>query len=252
MSSNSVNAINLEWITDLHDTLNELKQYNPDLPLYLTSPAPSKTFSAGLDLSAVLNNQHDIEFVKEFSQQLQTAFETFYLLPRPTIGILNGHCIAGGLMLALSCDYRVACKRNIEKENGTYCIKAVPLGMSVPPTLLHIIRSQLNSTVLFETLLTGRVYSVQEASKNGIVHEVVDVGDIPREQAHQMMLDHAMKTIDPTVCFAEWKKQTKQTKLDQMKATGEWNTLNEQFIQSVLRPETRTAIQSQMNAIKKK
>ena len=62
-------------------------------------------------------------------QRLTDALFVSHLVP--TLAAINGHCFAGGMMLALCCDYRVM--TNGERRNAWMCMNEV----RVPPTLPH-------------------------------------------------------------------------------------------------------------------
>ena len=88
--------------------------------------------------------------------------------PWPTVAAINGHCLGGGLELAITCDLRI-------------CAAGAQLGM--PPAKLGLIyghtglRKFLDAIGLARTkelFLTGRNYSASRAERFGLVNEVVD------------------------------------------------------------------------------
>jgi enoyl-CoA hydratase/carnithine racemase len=63
-------------------------------------------YSAGLDLKEVASL--DGLGMSLFLARLEALMEALYLYPGPSVAYVNGHAIAGGCLLALFCDYRVA------------------------------------------------------------------------------------------------------------------------------------------------
>jgi enoyl-CoA hydratase len=92
---------------------------------------------------------------------------------RPTVAAVNGHAYAGGLILALGCDFRVA-------QTGDFrCgINEVPVGIPMPSVYTELLRHRLGTAVTTEAILTGRTYSPEQALGERIYQEVVDPEDL--------------------------------------------------------------------------
>jgi enoyl-CoA hydratase len=58
--------------------------------------------------------------------------------PRPTVAAINGHAIAGGLITALDCDFRVAARKP-----SKFGLNEVPIGIPMPAAYVEIIRYTL-------------------------------------------------------------------------------------------------------------
>jgi enoyl-CoA hydratase/carnithine racemase len=87
--------------------------------------------------------------------------------PWPTVAAINGHCLGGGLELAITCDLRI-------------CAAGAKLGM--PPAKLGLVYSHTGLRKFLDTVglartkelfLTGRNFEAQRAEEMGLVHEVV-------------------------------------------------------------------------------
>ncbi|MBV8792754.1 MAG: enoyl-CoA hydratase/isomerase family protein, partial [Pseudolabrys sp.] len=97
------NAIDISLLTQLSTTLRELEQRRDVTAVVLTGAG--KAFSAGLDLKLVPT--YDRSQQNELLRILNQVLYQLYALPIPTVAAVNGHAIAGGLVLALACDMRV-------------------------------------------------------------------------------------------------------------------------------------------------
>src|SRR5207245_4150605 len=88
-------------------------------------------------------------------------------LPKPTVAMVNGHAIAGGLVLALACDYRLGL-------DGDYKIglNEVAIGASYPKVALEITRLRLAHQRASELLLGAALYPAGQAIRLGVVDEL--------------------------------------------------------------------------------
>ncbi|KDQ15244.1 hypothetical protein BOTBODRAFT_31897 [Botryobasidium botryosum FD-172 SS1] len=123
-----------------------------------------KFFSNGLDYLAAI--QSEIFFPRIFHPVL-TRLMSF---PIPTIAALNGHTFAGGMLLALSCDYRVM------TSGKAWCsMNEIHFGAPITACTAEILRAKIRSpNVLRACILEGRRFTPQDALANGLVDEIVD------------------------------------------------------------------------------
>merc|ERR1712087_107530 len=86
----------------------------------------------------------------------------------PTVALINGHCYAGGLMMALSCDWRL-----MLRDAGDVCLSEVALGKNLPMGIRTLLRTKMTAKALRTSVLTGKKYSCAEAVEAGIIDEMV-------------------------------------------------------------------------------
>jgi enoyl-CoA hydratase/carnithine racemase len=120
-------------------------------------------FSAGLDLDAL-----DRGALHELLAVMDEAAGALFLHPGPTVACINGHAVAGGCLLALCCDHRVA-----QDDPGLRVgMTGLALGLLYPPIVLEILRYRLPSHTLDRVLLGAERFSAREALELGLVDEV--------------------------------------------------------------------------------
>jgi enoyl-CoA hydratase len=95
-------ATRLEMAKALQDTAED-----PSVMVLVLSGAGEKSFISGSDLKelSTLDALQMEEFTSTLGQRFYTRFEE---LPKPVIAMIDGHCLGGGLELALACDIRMA------------------------------------------------------------------------------------------------------------------------------------------------
>jgi enoyl-CoA hydratase/carnithine racemase len=144
-----------------------------DAPLLLSGAGD--VFSAGLNLREVASL--DTEGMRTFLGRLERLMEVLYLYPGPTAVAVNGHAIAGGCILALCCDHRVAA-RDPRAKIG---LNEVALGLHFPPRIMAIIRSRVPRQHLEQVLLYAGLFDPDEACRLGLVDAVAEDAEAAAE-----------------------------------------------------------------------
>jgi enoyl-CoA hydratase len=168
MTSNKVNAMNGDFFVDLRDALAEVERGEP-LPVVLTGQG--RCFCAGLDLRELYTL--DRPALTAVVERLDETVRTLFALSRPTVAALNGHAIAGGCVLALACDVRVAVDRDAQIG-----VNEVAVGIPYPAVPLAVMRHALSPAHAREVLLFGRLYAPNEALARGLVDEIVAPSEV--------------------------------------------------------------------------
>jgi len=162
------NAITPQLLNDLSGALDAAREDDGVRAIVLTGEG--RFFSAGLDLRG------GIDFAAAITPggatdpfaALRDSLLTFLRFPKPTVAMLNGHAIAGGLILILACDYRLG-------VDGEYRIglNEVAIGASFPRAAYEIVRLRLTHQQASELLLGAAIYPTHQAVRLGIVDELL-------------------------------------------------------------------------------
>ena len=127
-------------------------------------------FSAGLDLKLLPELDRDAQ--REFVSGLNSLFGAWYGLPRPVVAAIGGHAVAGGMILVLCTDYRVASRR------AKVGLSEVRVGVAMPIAVDAICRAELAPHAARVLLLGGEVIDTTEALRLGAVDELADPADV--------------------------------------------------------------------------
>jgi len=169
MNTNKVNVQNDSFFADLHDAFDRLeREFNP-YPVVLTGQ--SDVFSAGIDFQYSFNifGSGDLNKIREWYRNYRATNLRIFQYPRPTVAAVNGHAIAGGLITALDCDFRIAARKSAK-----FGLNEVPIGIPMPAAYVEIIKYALGDQIGAVTTLRGQLYTTEEAEKLGFFHEVVE------------------------------------------------------------------------------
>lgn len=163
------NAIGPEMITALQEAMREVNEKY----LGMVLAGGSKFFSIGLDLPQLLNlNRHDMT---DFWMRFENLVLDLYTLSMPTVAAIHGHAPAGGLILAMACDYRLA-----GKERKVLGLNEVKIGLGVP-FLAHLILEQIvGGAATREIELEGKFYAPDQALAMGLLDSLETVQDLEK------------------------------------------------------------------------
>ncbi|HEX3173341.1 MAG TPA: enoyl-CoA hydratase-related protein [Solirubrobacterales bacterium] len=160
------NALDHEILDALAETMPRLNCEIETRCVLITGAPP--VFSAGYDISSIPGETFERDAEALVAHPFHAAMDAIARHPWPTVAAINGHCLGGGLELAITCDLRI-------------CVEGAKLGM--PPAKLGLVyghtglRNFLDTVGLARTkelFLTGRNYEARRAEQIGLVHEVVD------------------------------------------------------------------------------
>jgi enoyl-CoA hydratase len=135
-------------------------------PILLTGEGPA--FSAGLNLKEVADL--DLEGMKTFLGRLERVSSKLFNYPAPTVACVNGHAIAGGCILAVACDWRVAANN----ERARIGLNEVAIGLRFPPMILRLLRHRLGGPNLEKAVLGAGLHAPAAAMALGMVDELSD------------------------------------------------------------------------------
>lgn len=230
MRSNSVNKMNPEYFRDLNEAIDTIEREHPSLPLVLT--ASGRTFSAGLDFEDVFPRftRNDLAEIWAWFDTFRGALLRIFTLPRRTVAAVNGSAYAGGLILALGCDVRIAAA-----GSARFSINEVPIGIPMPGVFTEIVRYAVGTRTAADAILSGQIYDVEAAHRLGFVHQVV-----PPEQ----LLDEALKqarVIAPD-CHPAYATSKKALQLPALRyIAGDGAEMDLLAIRTITAPESQQA-----------
>jgi len=143
--------------------------------------ASEKFFSAGADVSVFAKSDFDTQ--NAFVVCANDAMSKFESTPKVVIAAINGHCLGGGLEIALCCDFRFAAE-------GSYKIglPEVTLGLLPGTGGTQRLPRLIGRQKALELMLRGTTLSPQEAKDAGIVDELVPAEDLQRHAVEHALL----------------------------------------------------------------
>jgi len=155
------NAISPQLVDDLGAALNACRSLCKGLIL----AGGSKFFSIGFDLPALL--PLDRNEISDFYHRFNQTALALFTLPVPSVCAIFGHAIAGGTILVLTCDYRVAAL-----ENKLLGLNEIKLGVPVPHLADLMLRLIVAERAATDIVYRGEFVTAADAGKIGLIDEI--------------------------------------------------------------------------------
>ena len=169
------NALNLEMIQQLS---KYYKQVNKDSNIkLLIINANGKHFSSGADLNWMKNVQnYPTKQNLQDAKQLANMLLLLYNLSKPVLCAIQGNVYGGALGIIACADIVIA------SNNSQFCFSEVKLGLA-PAIITPFILNAISPHIAKYRILTATSFSAEIAYELGLVHELIDIIDLPKRIA---------------------------------------------------------------------
>ncbi len=161
------NAITLEMWRALPGALEDLAS-DPETRVLVIRGAGEEAFASGADISEFERVRHDAASGRRYSRTVQRAEAALAAFPRPTVAMIRGSCVGGGLVVALACDLRFAGRRS------RFGITAARLGIVYGYASTRRLASVVGPSHARDLLYSARLVGAEEALAMGLVNRVCD------------------------------------------------------------------------------
>lgn len=172
LSRGKVNAVNEKVVDELTDCFRALS-YDPNVKAVILT-SEGKFFTFGFDIPEFLGYSKEafIRYLTKFTG----LYTDIFLYPKPVVAALNGHTIAGGCMLAIACDYRI-----MVPGNAKISLNEINFSSSVFAGSVEIMKLWLGQRQAEAALLSGAMYSAEEALEIGLIDRIAAKADLENE-----------------------------------------------------------------------
>lgn len=190
-----LNAINLSMWQQLADNMAKLSA-DPGVRCVVIRGAGEAAFAAGGDLEEFVTDRATLEQALHYHGQVAAALNAIADCRHPTVALIRGACIGGGLEIAGVCDLRIA------GESARFGAPINKLGFSMYPGEMEGLLRLAGPAVIKEILLEGRILSAGEAYEKGLLTRVVK-----DEQVEDEAYASARRICSGAPLVAGWHKQ---------------------------------------------
>ena len=165
------NAVSLEMWDAVEVALNAFME-NDDVRIVILSGAGGKAFVSGADISKFEKERGSKDATEHYNARLKVVYDTIENYPKPTMAMINGHCIGGGLNLAACTDIRVA------SDKSRFAMPAAKLALGYPFDAIRRLVNAVGAASAKQLMFTAKSIDAETALRIGFVQEVVAEEDL--------------------------------------------------------------------------
>src|SRR5580658_1841051 len=178
MDDPPANTYTHEMMRQLDEAILDAR-FDTDVEVIVLTGRGEKFFSAGANIGML--NQVTPEFKYMFCLHANETLARLEQTPKLVIAALNGHCVGGGLEIAMAADLRIA-----RKDGGRIGLPEVNLGVLPGTGGTQRLSRLLGKSKAIELMVTGKTFSFDEAKNMGLVNEI-----LPNEGFMDRVMEYA-------------------------------------------------------------
>jgi enoyl-CoA hydratase/carnithine racemase len=160
------NSVSLQMWQDAASVLEQFAANHAVRVVVLTGSG-EKSFASGADISEFEAVRSDAKAAAVYDASLERFWQALSDHPKPTVALIRGYCIGGGLNIAACCDLRYC------GESSRFAIPAAKLGLGYGASTLRRLMALIGPQFALEILLTARQFKAEEALRMGLVNRVL-------------------------------------------------------------------------------
>jgi enoyl-CoA hydratase len=164
------NAVSLDMWEAAVGILDNFRN-DKDINVVVVTGAGGKAFVSGADISKFEKERSGEEAVARYNAIVEKSYAAFHEFPKPTIAMIRGYCIGGGMGLATCCDLRIC------TEGSKFAVPAAKLGLGYGYPGLKRLVDIVGPSFAMEIFYTARQFTAADALVMGLVNRVVPDGE---------------------------------------------------------------------------
>ena len=165
------NAMSLEMWEATVCYLDEFAK-DPEVRVLVLTGAGGKAFVSGADISKFEDERSSKEGIARYNAAVERGYAAVHNFPKPTIAMIRGYCIGGGMGIASCCDIRIC------SPNSRFAVPAAKLGLGYDFPGLKRLMDLVGPSFTKEIFFTARQFDAAEAKDMGFVNRVVPEDDL--------------------------------------------------------------------------
>lgn len=161
------NAVSFEMWQQAETILDDFEN-DPEIRIVVLSGTGGKAFVSGADISKFDSERSSTEAVLKYNATTTRVYQRLHEFPKPTIAMVRGYCIGGGLALAVCCDIRICTPKS------QFGLPAAKLALGYPFAGLKRLSDVVGPAFAKQITFTGDRMPAERAAAIGLVNEVVE------------------------------------------------------------------------------
>lgn len=187
------NAVSLEMWEAVIDILADFAK-DKNVRVAVISGAGEKAFVSGADISKFEDERANEKAIARYNETVDKANKAIERFPKPTIAMIRGYCIGGGLGVALGCDLRICA------DSARFALPAAKLGLGYGFPGIKRFVDTVGPSFTKEFFFTARQFDAAEALAMGLANRVLPSAELEAyvKNYAEMISANAPLTIEGT------------------------------------------------------
>jgi enoyl-CoA hydratase len=173
------NAVSLDMWAQTSRILDDFAA-EAEVRVVVLTGAGGKAFVSGADISKFESERSSYDETRRYNETVERAYAAVQDFAKPTIAMIRGYCIGGGVGLAVCCDLRIC------SDNSRFAVPAAKLGLGYGFAGLRRLIDVVGPSFAREIFFTARQFNAEEARQMGLVNQVV-----PEAELESFVKDYA-------------------------------------------------------------
>src|SRR3979411_1323192 len=165
------NAVSLDMWAETSRILEDYAR-DDEVRVVVLTGAGGKAFVSGADISKFESERATLDATKHYNATVEKAYAGVQEFSKPTIAMIRGYCIGGGLGLAVCCDLRIC------SDNSKFGIPAAKLGLGYSYPGVKRLSDLVGPSFAKEIFFTARQFDAEEARMMGLVNRIVAAAEL--------------------------------------------------------------------------
>lgn len=161
------NAVSLEMWDAAEEALSSFAD-DYDVRVVILSGAGGNSFVSGADISKFEKERGSKDATAHYNARLKVVYDIIENYPKPTIAMINGYCIGGGLNLAACADLRIA------STKSKFAMPAAKLALGYPFDAIRRLVNAVGAAAAKNLMFTAKSMNAETALRLGLLQEVVE------------------------------------------------------------------------------
>ena len=169
LSFETANCYTYEMMSELDSAILQAR-FDDSVHVIVIRGAGEKFFCAGADINMLKAVTPGFKYF--FCLHANETLNRLEHTPQLVIAALNGHCVGGGLEIAMACDLRIA-----RKGAGKLGLPEVSLGVLPGTGGTQRLARLVNKSTAIELMITGDLFTLEQGQSFGLVNRIIDAPD---------------------------------------------------------------------------
>ncbi|MBI3435854.1 MAG: enoyl-CoA hydratase/isomerase family protein [Proteobacteria bacterium] len=160
------NAVSLDMWEATARILADLRA-DAQVRVVVLAGAGGRAFVSGADISRFGDERANAAAIERYNQTVEETSNALHAFPKPTIAMIRGYCIGGGVGIAICCDMRICA------DDARFAVPAAKLGLGYGYPGIKRLVDLVGPAFAKEIFFTARQFDATEAATMGLVNRVV-------------------------------------------------------------------------------